>query len=181
MILETERLILRPWQPRDRSAFATINADPEVRKYYYPSVLDAGETEALIDEAAARLAQDGFGSLAVRRKADDVLIGGAGLSRPGPEVPGGYGIEIGWILGRPYWRQGFATEASLACLRFAWDELAVPDVIGYTSKINLPSQRAMEKIGMAHVGDADFDDVTVPEGNPLRPHVLYRIANPVRS
>lgn len=180
LTLETSRLIFRPWQDRDRAPFAAINADPETRQYYYPSLLMPAKTDAMIDEANEQLASEGFGFLAVERKADGALIGGAGLSRPGPEVPGNFPLEIGWILGRPYWRQGYATEASHCCLDFAWKELQAKEVIGYTSAINTPSRRAMEKIGMLHVEDADFEDTTVPVGHVLRPHVLYRIDRPFR-
>ncbi|MGL4966833.1 MAG: GNAT family N-acetyltransferase [Inquilinus sp.] len=178
MRLETPRLILRPWEDRDRAGFSAINADPEVRRYYHPSVLTPAETDALIDEAAAGLAQDGFGFVAVERKADGALVGGAGLSRPGPEVPGDHPAEIGWILGRAFWRQGHATEIGRACLDAAWARFGLPAVIGYTSAINTPSRRAMERLGLAYVAGADFDDITVPPGDPLRPHVLYRIVRP---
>ncbi len=179
LTLETSRLILRPWQDRDRAPFAAINADAEVRQYYYPSLLTSAETDELINEANEQLAQEGFGFLAVERKADGALIGGAGVSRPGQEVPSNFPWEIGWILGRPYWRQGYATEISHRCLDFAWHRLEAECVIGYTSTINHPSRLAMEKIGMLRVEDADFDDITVPEGHILRPHVLYRIDRPV--
>ncbi|ENN88116.1 GCN5-related N-acetyltransferase [Rhizobium freirei PRF 81] len=178
LILETSRLILRPWQDRDRAPFAAINADAKVRRYYYPSLLTATETDKLIDEANERLMQDGFGFLAVERKADGVLIGGAGLSRPGPEVPGSFPLEIGWILGQAHWRQGYATEASHRCLDFAWQQFGAECVIGYTSSVNLPSRQVMEKIGMARVENGDFDDVTVPPGHILRPHALYRVDRP---
>ena len=180
LTLETSRLILRPWQDRDRAPFAAINANAEVRQYYYPSLLTAAETDELIDEANEQLTQEGFGFLAVERKADGALIGGAGLSRPGPEVPGNFRLEIGWILGRTYWRQGYATEVSHCWLDFAWQQLEAECLIGYTSSINLPSRQAMEKIGMVRVEDGDFDDVTVPPGHILRPHVLYRIDKPTR-
>lgn len=175
MILEADRLILRPWADRDRAPFAAINADPEVRRYYYPDVLAPAETDALIEAALADLAARGFGFLAVERKEDGALVGGAGLSTPGPEVPGGHDIEIGWILGRPFWRRGYATEISLACFAFARSALGAPEIIGYTSAINAPSRRIMEKVGMEYVPGADFEDATVPPGHILRPHVLYRI------
>ncbi len=178
LTLETSRLVLRPWQDSDRAPFAAVNADAQVRQYYYPSLLTAAETDELIDEATAQLANEGFGFLAVERKADGALIGGAGLSSPGPEVPGDFPLEIGWILGRGYWRQGYAAEISRCCLDFAWQELQADCVIGYTSAINIPSRRAMEKIGMVYVEGGDFDDITVPPGNILRPHVLYRIDRP---
>ncbi len=51
-------------------------------------------------------------------------------------------------------------------------------MIGYTSAINTPSRRAMERLGLAYVAGADFEDVTVPPGDKLRPHVLYRMDRP---
>ncbi|WP_349959816.1 GNAT family N-acetyltransferase [Rhizobium sp. ZPR3] len=178
LILETSRLVLRPWRDSDRAPFAAVNADAQVRQYYYPSLLTAAETDELIDEANEQFAKEGFGFLAVERKADGALIGGAGLSRPGPEVPGDFPLEIGWILGRTYWRKGYASEISRRCLDFAWQELRADCVIGYTSAINIPSRRAMEAIGMIQVDGGDFDDITVSPGNILRPHVLYRIDRP---
>lgn len=178
MRLQTNRLRLRPWEDRDRAAFAAINADPEVRRYYYPAVLSRDESDAVIDQAVADLARDGFGFLAVERLEDGAPVGGAGLSRPDPADLRAWPLEIGWILGRAFWRQGFSVEISRACFDFAWRDLGAGNVIGYTSAINQPSRRAMTAAGMTEVADAAFEDDTVPQGDPLRPHVLYRIDRP---
>ena len=181
MRLETSRLLLRPWEDRDRAPFAAINADAAVRRYYYPALLSPAETDEMIDRCRDHLAQRGFGFLALEARNDGHLIGGLGLSRPGPEVPSTTGapqIEIGWILGRLDWRRGYAFEAASACLADAWTRLGVREVVGYTSTINAPSRHLMEKLGMARTAADDFEDTTVPVGNPLRPHVLYRIRNP---
>jgi RimJ/RimL family protein N-acetyltransferase len=178
MRLETSRLLLRPWEDRDRTAFAAINADTEVRRYYFPSILSRAQSDELIDRCAEHLDRYGFGFVAVERRDDGCLIGGLGLSRPGPEVPGAADMEIGWILGRANWRRGYAIEAASACLVHAWSAMGANEVIAYTSTINAPSRRLMEKLGMTRSPADDFDDSTVPEGNALRPHVLYRIGNP---
>ncbi len=52
----------------------------------------------------------------------------------------------------------------------------VPEVVAYTTKQNEPSRRVMEKLGMRYDPAADFDHPAVPEGHPLRRHVLYRIS-----
>ncbi len=80
MRIETERLRLRPWDERDIAPFAVINADPDVRRYYYPSILTPAETADVIAECDAHLRQHGFGFVALERKADATLIGGLGLS-----------------------------------------------------------------------------------------------------
>ena len=176
MQIETQRLRLRPWQEPDVSPFAVINADPEVRRYYYPAILTPEETAGVIAECDAHLRQHGFAFIALERNTDAALIGGLGLSIAGNEIPDGPHVEIGWILGRPYWGNGYALEAACACMQYAWTTLGLAEVIGYTSQINHPSRALMEKLGMRTDPAEDFDDVTVPEGNPLRPHVLYRIS-----
>ena len=178
MRLETERTLLRPWEDRDRAPFAAINADPEVRRYYFPAVLDRAESDAVIDQVIADLARDGFGFMAVERKEDGVLIGGAGLSRPEPAALQAWPLEIGWILDRAVWGQGYAAEISGACFAHAWTALGAPAVIGYTSAVNTLSRRAMVRSGMTEMTGDAFEDETVPVGHPLRPHVLYRIDRP---
>ena len=95
-------MILRPWTDLDRAPFAAINADPEVRRYYYPTVLDRAASDVLIDECRESLETDGFGFLAAERKLDHALLGGIGLSVVGQGVPSiASSVEIGWILGKP--------------------------------------------------------------------------------
>lgn len=181
MFIETPRLVLRPWAERDIEAFALVNADPEVRRYYYPAILTPAETRSMLAECDRHLQTHGFGFVAVERKADGALVGGLGLSSTGDEIPGGPHVEIGWILGRSHWRQGYAFEAASACLAYAWSTLGLRQVIGYTSSINTPSRALMQRLGMRSDPQEDFLDVTVPEGNPLRPHVLYRIDRPTQA
>lgn len=180
MRLETERLILRPWEDQDRRPYAAFCADREVRRFY-PSVLTEAETNDLIDRFIAGAERDGFGFMVVERKDDGAMIGDVGLSRIPFTIPGNPDIEIGWLLGRPYWGNGYAAEAARACLAYAWDELNAPEVVAFTTHQNTPSQRVMEKIDMVRDAQADFDHPLVAEGNPLRPHVLYRIKNPKNS
>lgn len=179
MRLETKRLTIRPWLPRDAVAFANINADPEVRRYYYPATLSRAESDAVIDSCTAHLDKHGFAFLAVERKSDKTLIGGAGLTWTN-DVPGGPVVEIGWILGREFWRQGYAGESSQAWFAHGW-KIGLSEIVGYTSEINHPSRRLMETLGMSRNPEDDFPDITVPEGNPLRPHVLFKIVKPAQN
>ncbi len=176
MRLETERLTIRSWQTGDLPAFAKINADPEVRRFYFPAALTRTQSDAVVERCMAHLDEYGFAFLAVERREDKALIGGAGLSWTN-DVPGGPAVEIGWILGRPFWRRGYAREASLAWFAHG-RSIGLDEIIGYTSEINHPSRRLMTALGMWHDPAEDFPDPTVPEGNRLRPHVLYRLKNP---
>ena len=176
MRLTTERLTIRPWQPADMPDFANINADPEVRRYFYPSVLTQAQSDADIERCMQHLSEHGFAFLALERSEDGVLIGGAGLSWT-YDVPGGPAVEIGWILGRPFWRQGYASEAGRAWVARGWS-LGLKEIVGYTSEINQPSRAQMEALGMTRDPADDFFDPTVPPDNPLSPHVLYRLKCP---
>jgi RimJ/RimL family protein N-acetyltransferase len=90
-------------------------------------------------------------------------------------------VEIGWVLRPEFWGRGLAPEGAAAWLSYAWDVLELPEVVAFTAAVNAPSQRVMQKLGMVRDWAADFLHPKVPEGNPLRPHVLYRIANPRRT
>jgi ribosomal-protein-alanine N-acetyltransferase len=83
-------------------------------------------------------------------------------------------VEIGWRLGPSLWNQGLATEGARECLHYAFQSLALPEVVAFTVPANRPSRRVMEKLGMSHNPADDFDHPRLPEGHVLRRHVLYR-------
>jgi ribosomal-protein-alanine N-acetyltransferase len=172
--IETDRLILRGWRESDRAPFAALNADPEVVRYL-SRALSREESDAMIDRVVARWAERGYGLWAVERRDDDAFLGFTGLSWqdfPAPFTPA---IEIGWRLARSAWGHGYATEAARTTLRWAFETLGLEEVLSFTTVANAASRRIMERIGMARDLAGDFDYTGVPEGHPIRPHVLYRI------
>jgi|TARA_R110002096_G_scaffold275868_1_gene469584 RimJ/RimL family protein N-acetyltransferase len=173
MEIETNRLLIRPWVENDLEAFAEINADPDVRRYYHPAILTRAQSDEVVAECTRHLDEHGFAFLATIRKEDGALIGGTGLSWT-HDVPGDPATEIGWILGRSFWRQGYAHETGHTWFAHA-RSLGIGEVIGFTSEINLPSRAQMEALGMTHDAAENFADPTVPTDNPLGPHVLYRM------
>lgn len=178
MIFETERLIIRPWRDADRAVYAGFNADPVVRRFYQ-SMPTPAETNAIIDRFIAGFAADGHGFLAVERKSDGAFIGDVGIGPVTFPLRGNPPVEIGWLLGQQYWGQGYAPEAARAWIAHAFDTLGLPEVVAFTAVPNLPSQRVMTKLGMTRDPAGDFQHPAIPDGHALRPHVLYRIANPL--
>jgi len=85
-------------------------------------------------------------------------------------------LEVGWRLAAEFWGNGYATEGARAALAFAFQTLHRSEVIAMTAKINVRSQRVMQRLGMAYDPGDDFDSPRVADGSPLRPHVLFRIA-----
>jgi ribosomal-protein-alanine N-acetyltransferase len=53
-------------------------------------------------------------------------------------------------------------------------DLELPEIFAFTVPENLRSRRVMERIGLVHEPEHDFDHPRLPEGHPLRRHVLYR-------
>ena len=59
-MIETPRLIIRPWQESDRAPFAAMGADPEVMAHF-PALLSRAESDAMVDRIGLMLADQGFG------------------------------------------------------------------------------------------------------------------------
>jgi ribosomal-protein-alanine N-acetyltransferase len=172
-IATSERLILRRWREADRGPFAAMNADPRVMEFM-PSVLTAKESDAQMDSIDAGFARNGFGLCAVELKVGHSFIGYCGMWRPTFQAHFTPCVEIGWRLAAPYWDRGFATEAARAILPQA-AELGLGEIVSFTVATNIRSRRVMQKLDMTHDPADDFNHPSLPEGHPLRHHVLYRL------
>lgn len=175
-MIETERLRLRRWHDADLPAFAAINADPNVRRYF-SSRLTREESDASVARFIRMYALDGYAFMATELRETSEFIGLIGIQRmsflfPARSVPA---VEIGWRLSEKSWGKGLATEGARACLDLAFEQFQLPEIVAFTIPANLPSRHVMEKLGMTHNPDDDFDDPRIPVGNPCQRHVLYRI------
>ncbi|TQI81665.1 RimJ/RimL family protein N-acetyltransferase [Serratia fonticola] len=176
ILLETQRLRLRRWQDSDLLAFAALNADPEVMKYF-PAPLSPTESDAQASRIRQFMHQHGWGLWAVEVKHGAPFIGFVGLSIPGDDLPCSPCVEIGWRLAKEHWGQGYASEAAQCALSVAFDTLKLAEVVSFTAESNLPSRRVMARIGMTFSGET-FEHPRLPAGHPLRKHVLYRKRSP---
>jgi RimJ/RimL family protein N-acetyltransferase len=176
----TARLLLRLWTDADREPFAAMNADPAVMKYF-PSVLSRAESDASLERILKQFDERGFSVWAAEVPGVAPFIGFVGLSVPTFDAPFTPCVEVGWRLARAHWNQGYATEGARAALKLGFEELGLQEIVSMTVPTNLPSRRVMEKLGMRRDPKDDFDHPRVPEGSPLRRHVLYRIERPALS
>lgn len=172
--ITTERLILRHWRESDREPFARLNANVRVMEYM-PHVLSRKESDALADRIEGHFRQHGFGLCAVEDRSDGSFIGFIGLSVPTFHAPFTPCVEVGWRLAAEYWGQGLATEGAREIARHGFETLGLDELVSFTVPTNTKSRRVMEKLGMAHDPSDDFDHPRLPEGHPLRRHVLYRL------
>lgn len=170
--LQTERLILRDWRADDLDAFAAINRDPEVMATLGP-LMTRDQSRALIANLQHRASRFGHTFWALERKDNGDMIGFTGLVRgKAPQIAGE--LEIGWRLARDAWGKGYASEAAFGALDWAGTNRPKEPVIAITSTINQRSRAVMERLGMTYQPERDFSHPSLPEDDPLRPHVLYQ-------
>jgi RimJ/RimL family protein N-acetyltransferase len=173
--LRTERLLLRQWRDEDLGPFAALNADPETMRYF-PQLPSREESDQLAELSRRRIDEQGWGLWAVEIVGGASFIGFVGLSRPSFEAHFTPAVEVGWRLAREHWGHGYATEAGRAALAHGFDELGLDEIVSFTSELNEPSWRVMERLGMRRDPADDFEHPRVPIGHPLRLHVLYRLS-----
>ena len=169
----TPRLRLRQWCDSDRAAFAAMNADPAVMRYF-AGLVSAEDSDRSIAAWQQAITERGWANWAVEERTSGAFIGFVGLSMPRRVFAFSPCVEIGWRLARGHWGQGLATEAALAVLQVGFDALRLDQVVSFTSLVNAPSRAVMQGIGMRNSGE-DFDHPALPEGSPLRRHCLYRL------
>ena len=176
-MLETERLLMRSWREDDLAPFAAMNADPVVMEHF-PSTLTRQESDALFVRITAQLDDLGYGLWALEVRDSGEFVGFTGLALqtfPAHFTPA---VEVGWRLKRSAWGHGYATEAALAALDYAFSVAELDEIVSMTAVTNVRSQRVMQRIGMTHDPADDFEHPNVPDGHRVKPHVLYRIRRP---
>ncbi|MFB7374387.1 GNAT family N-acetyltransferase [Streptomyces sp. NPDC056222] len=161
--IRTPRLLLRRWTDDDLVPMAEISADPEVMRWIGDgSVRDLEETAEDIERWEEEWDDEGFGLFAVELLGSGELIGFAGLSVPGflPELA--HEVEIGWRLGRPFWGQGYASEAAHAALEFALQDRGLDRVVAITHISNSASEKVIHKLGMTPEREIEHPAFGVP-------------------
>ena len=151
-MIETERLLLRAWQPSDDAPFAALNADPEVTRYL-SGPMRRDESDELLARIRAHWREHGFGLYPVEVKDSGEFAGFVGLAIPSflPEVLPA--VEIGWRLAREHWGQGYATEGAQASLTHGFDELGLRQIVSIIDPRNAASVRVAERLGMTRGRD----------------------------
>ncbi|MCP4954097.1 MAG: GNAT family N-acetyltransferase [Photobacterium aquimaris] len=175
MNMETQRLILRQWKSEDYNAYATLNADPQVMRYF-PATLSTTESDQQAARIESLIAERGWGFWAVELKSTGQFIGFVGLHNQDASsgIPDAPFFEIGWRLAAKYWGAGYATEAAQKALQFAFEVLSAPSVFAFTALQNIPSQQVMIKVGMKNTHQ-DFNHLKLEQGHRLERHCLYKI------
>lgn len=149
----SSRLVLRPFVPEDVEPLHRIMDDREVMRYF--PVADPpplAKVDKLIQGQLKHWGAHGYGWWAVERRSDSQLIGWSGLQY----LPETDETEVAYLLGRPFWGRGLATEAAQTGLRFGFETLELPAIVAIVHPQNLASQGVIHKLGMSFVDAARY-------------------------
>ncbi|MFI0435871.1 MAG: GNAT family N-acetyltransferase [Parachlamydiaceae bacterium] len=172
--IKTERLILRSWREEDLEPFARLNADPRVMEFF-PRVLSQEESHQFAQRICIAMKEQGWGLWAVSIPDVADFIGYIGLAPVNFVADFSPAVEVGWRLAYDFWNNGYATEGAKAAVKYGFENLHLNEIVSFTAINNRRSRRVMEKIGMYHDENSDFDHPKLPERHELRRHALYRI------
>lgn len=151
--LLTLRLRLREFQTCDALGFYQMNADPEVLRYTGDHPFKDIKAAENFISTYDHYAKYGYGRWTVERLEDNAYLGFCGLKYH----PKTSEVDLGYRLDRNFWGKGYATEAALACLDYAFRSLKLNQVIGRAAQQNTGSLRVLEKIGMRKLKPISFD------------------------
>ncbi len=175
LVLETERLVMRPWTEADLPVLSAIAMNPVLMRHF-------GKAE-LVDDSVERLERMqrfdrelGYAFKAVVRRADGAIIGNCGLkpiTLPPEVLPHARpdDIEIGWLFREDCWGQGYAREAATAAME--WGLSLRPRVIAITAYSNEASWGLMRRLGMVHLPEWDFEDPDAAEGHFAKASLVH--------
>lgn len=157
--IATDRLVLRGFEHDDFEPYAAMMADPQVTRFLGDgrplARTDAWRQLALI---LGHWSLRGFGLWAVEERTSGALVGRVGCFEP----EGWPGFEVGYVLARPFWGRGYATEAGGAALRYAREILGRDRIISLIHPANDASIRVAERLGAVADGMVDLS------GHPTR-------------
>jgi len=179
-VIETERLILRDWREADVEPFIRRTNTAAVMRWLGGEQTEAAMRESITNRFMRWQEERGFTFWVVERQADGELLGFCGIKiadAEGSPIEGAY--EVGWRLREDAWGRGYAKEAAVASLDYAFDNLGADRVVAITFPGNEPSWGLMERLGMTLRPELAYDDPRFPLLNPtivydIRPEELRR-------
>lgn len=155
--LETQRLVLREFEPKDVGQLAPILANPQVMKFSPSGILSVEQTRMKINGFIASYEKHGFGKWAIVLKECNKLIGYCGIAVE--QVDNVYEPEIGYRLAPEFWGKGLATEAASAAIQQGFEQFKLSYLLGIVEPANTASVRVLEKLGMKYKRKTVFHGV----------------------
>jgi len=150
--LETDRLILRDIRPSDDAGMFELDSDPDVHKYLRRPVMSIDESRAIIEAVRQQYVDYGIGRWAMVNKLTNEFMGWTGLKFV-TESRNNHTqfYDLGYRIIKRYWGNGYATESSIASLRYGFEEMKLNEIYGMADMNNLASRRVLEKAGLKYM------------------------------
>ena len=150
-MITTERLVLRDYQIDDWKTAHIYGSIPEFSKYEIWGPSTEEDSKKFISDAIGKAnASPRFEyELAVCQAQGGRHIGGCGIRLEGHSSKVAH---LGWAINLKFQKQGFATEAAEALLKFGFESLGILVAYATCDSRNIASSRVMEKLGMTKVG-----------------------------
>lgn len=156
--IETERLTLRPFREEDATALFELSQDPDVIRWVgdrrVPSLQEAWRA---IAGWLGHWALRGYGQWAIDERSSGRFIGRAGIINPA-EWPG---PEVGYLLAKPWWGRGYATEAGRAAMDWGFEQIGFPELLSLIDPANGPSIAVATRLGESRRGETELSGHTV--------------------
>lgn len=150
VLIETDRLLLRPLTSDDIDDLVAIHAEPDVERFMGP--FDHARVTEWLAVVQTDYAEHRPGRLAIIERVSGRFLGRGGL-KYWPQFDE---TELGWVLDPDAWGHGYATEAGRACAQWGFENLRVPHLTAMIRPDNQRSIAVAQRLGMS----------------PLRPDVL---------
>jgi|UPI0004B78EED ribosomal-protein-alanine N-acetyltransferase len=154
LILETERLLLRPLELEDADAMYAMDTNPNVHKYLWQNPTQTKEeTITIIKMVQKQYLENNIGRFATILKETDEFIGWTGIKYVNDHIENGNTnfFDYGYRLDEKFWNKGFATEASICWLDYGFNEIKIERINAYTHSENAASNHILQKIGMKFI------------------------------
>ncbi|MDJ0696732.1 MAG: GNAT family N-acetyltransferase [Mastigocoleus sp. MO_167.B18] len=152
-VFETRRTLVRQWRFDDLRAYYALRSNPLVMKYIGELFKDIKQAEeALLSKTILDYSKYGYGRYAVVLKKSGDIIGNTGplyLADLGKN-------DLAISLFPQYWGLGYGTEILSGCVRYVFEQLTLPDLIGLVDPLNVASSKLLMKIGMTYSGQITY-------------------------
>lgn len=171
----TNRLWLRPFQISDLSSLISICSDTEVMQFVGEGPLTPEETRQQLEHWISDYQRDGFGFMAFVDRTTGTLIGYGGFLHQ--IINGETKIELGYVIAKPYWKQGFASEATRALKDYGLNQLKFHELISIIHEGNRASQKIALKLGMVLADQTTIDGKSCLIYRCQRPTFTFALAD----
>jgi len=161
VLLETDRLILRPFTLDDAEAMFIMDSNPNVHKYLWNKpVQDITEIYPVIESLQKQYAANKIGRFATFLKEDGQFIGWTGIKFINDHIENGNTnfYDYGYRLDERFWNKGYATEATKFWLEYGFNEMKIQEMNAYTHTQNGASNHILSKCGMQFIEEYTAED-----------------------